>query len=163
MALIAALAFAALLPACKPDAPEPEEEITTVNLKFTAGASTVTFSFKEGSNPDTIKLSPSASYTLDLEFLNENETPAEDVTEEIRTENDEHLICFEVVAGNVTITRTDKDANNLEVGLKSTWQTGAASTGSVIVELRHQPDGLKNGTCAPGDTDVEVTFPVRIQ
>jgi hypothetical protein len=33
--------------------------------------------------------------------------------------------------------------------------------GVVVVRLKHQP-GTKNGTCAVGDTDVEVTFPYKV-
>jgi hypothetical protein len=40
---------------------------------------------------------------------------------------------------------------------------GAAGSGSVTVILKHQPDGLKDGTCAPGETDVELEFQVAVQ
>lgn len=156
------LGQALIFTACTPDDPEEgEEEITTVRLTFTNGP---TVSWEEGatSNPEIV-LDANTTYTVKAEFLNE-EDPAnvEDITAEILEEDDEHLVCYEVVGGaNATITRTDSDGT-YEVGLDSSWEIGDASTGSVMLTLRHQP-GVKDGTCTPGDSDVEITFNLTIQ
>ena len=63
---------------------------------------------------------------------------------------------------NLTVDITDQDDNGLDVGLSTTWTTGDASTGSLSIELRHQPD-VKDGTCTPGDTDVLATFDIVVQ
>ena len=75
-----------------------------------------------------------------------------------------HLICFVVSGGAaLTVQRTDKDTNTpaLEVGLQDKFTTAAASTGSLNVQLRHQPNA-KTGDCAPGSTDADVNFPITI-
>jgi hypothetical protein len=69
---------------------------------------------------------------------------------------------FKNITANINVTITDKDGNNLPVGLESLWTTGAASSGAINVVLRHQP-GVKDGTETPGDTDIDVVFPVNIQ
>ncbi len=57
--------------------------------------------------------------------------------------------------------RFDTDGNS-GVGLVSTWShTGVADNGNVTIPLTHQP-GVKDGTCEPGETDVEVTFVIEM-
>jgi hypothetical protein len=65
---------------------------------------------------------------------------------------------------NLTIARTDHDTNNppLQVGLTTLFTTTAASTGNLRFVLRHQPNA-KNGTFAPGSTDIDVNFITIIQ
>ncbi|HEY4062083.1 MAG TPA: hypothetical protein VGM30_09295 [Puia sp.] len=65
---------------------------------------------------------------------------------------------------NLSVARTDLDTNNppLQIGLQDNFTTGAASTGSLRVVLRHQPNA-KNGTYAPGSTDLDVNYQVSIQ
>jgi hypothetical protein len=49
-----------------------------------------------------------------------------------------------------------------EVGLQSQWTTGNAENGTTQIVLKHQPD-VKDGTCAPGETDIDVTFVTEVQ
>ena len=65
---------------------------------------------------------------------------------------------------NLTVSRADEDTNNppLEVGLQDKYVTGAASSGTLRVVLRHQPNA-KNGTYDPGSTDLDVTYAITIQ
>ncbi|AMR27217.1 hypothetical protein A0257_08970 [Hymenobacter psoromatis] len=65
---------------------------------------------------------------------------------------------------NLTVTTTDVDTNTppLPLGLKTIFKTGAASTGYLRVVLRHQPN-VKDGTYAPGSTDLDVGFNVSIK
>ncbi|MEZ4776046.1 MAG: hypothetical protein R3D00_22915 [Bacteroidia bacterium] len=148
---------------CKPEAPVGEEEITTVQLVFNGSQ---TFTWKDGSTPDIITLSPLTSYTVEAKFLNENVSPVGDITAEILAEDDQHLVCYEILGDlaltNFTIARTDTDGT-YEVGLSTQWQTGTAATGQVSIKLRHQPGGIKDGTCTPGDSDVEILFDLTIQ
>ena len=175
------LFIAAAFTACKkdddlvpvPPAVENESEvITTMELTFTDSAGvqpTVTATFRDpdgegGNGPDihdTIRLAPNTTYMVAIELLNETETPAEDITHEIEDEAAEHLFCFSASGANVDITRTDTDGT-YEVGIESKWQVGAASTGTVQVELKHQPD-VKDGSCDPGETDIDVTYVTEIQ
>ena len=157
------------------DVPPPVENegevITTMTLTFTDAASTqptVTATFSdpdgEGGNAptqDVITLVNGTTYNVAVTVLNETESPAEDLTAEILEEDHEHLFCFTPSGANVTIARTDSDGT-YEVGLQSQWTVGTASSGTVQVALKHQPD-VKDGTCTPGETDIDVTFDVQIQ
>lgn len=164
--VFAALLSALVLPSCKPDDPdEGEEEITTMTLDIVNSGTGVsqTVTFRDGQSVPSIQLAPNATFVVTLSFLNENVTPAENITLEVQEEADEHLVCF-TLGGNVnmTVARNDKDPNGLDLGLVSTWTTGAASDGNITVELRHQP-GVKDGSCSPGESDVEVNFPLSIR
>lgn len=174
-----------LLVSCGDD-PEPaneEELITTFTLTLTpvGGGTAVTLEFYDedgdGALSPVYTYSPSTSgefpaailaantaYTGTISLLNESEAPAENITEEIEEEDDEHLFCFTVGGGaNIDYSYADEDANALPVGLTTNWETGDASTGTITIVLRHQP-GTKTGACpGPGDTDIEVTFNVAIQ
>lgn len=145
-----------------------EEEVIT-KLKLTVNDN-VSYAFSDpdgegGDAPtvDTIRLVNGFTYTMDLSVWNQTEDPEVDVTEEIAEEKDEHILCFSPSTVGLNITRTDKDSNDLEVGLTSSWEVTSAGTGSVTISLKHQPDGAKDGTCAPGETDIEVTFPVVVE
>ncbi|MEZ4720993.1 MAG: hypothetical protein R2813_03845 [Flavobacteriales bacterium] len=166
------------LSACKrddDDADDPhgeneEELITTVEVGFTNSASNTHSHYRwvdadgaGGSNPviDTIFLDTNASYSVELEFLDESGEMVDDITEEIKSESKDHIICFDLATDKVTISRTDSDGQ-YGIGLQSTWSTTDAIKSSATISLKHQPD-VKDGTCNPGETDVEVTFPLVIQ
>lgn len=155
-----------------PDDDHEEELITTVRLIFTPTqvvAQPDTFEFKDvdgpgGADPtafDTLKLNANEIYTVETEFWNEAEATPENITIEVSEEDDEHIICFTPSNSNIVVTRTDSDGN-YEVGLESSWVTTTATTGNVTVSLKHQPD-VKDGTCGPGESDVEVEFPFTIK
>ncbi len=152
--------------------PQEEEVITTLILTFvdTAGVQpNVQYAFRDpdgdgGNAPtqhDTIRLAANTYYNASVQLLNEAESPAEDITLEVQNEDDEHLFCYAPSNTNVSIARTDSDGT-YEVGITSFWSTGAIANGETTVTLKHQP-GVKDGTCAPGDTDIEVTFQTEIQ
>lgn len=171
------LGITAVLSGCKKEDPAPEDEnelITTVQLKFTDGTNVQTFQWRDidgdgGAAPSVqnIALKANKTYTLNVALLDESKTPAEDITEEIKEKDDEHLLVFTPSpAALLTYTYGDKDAKNLPVGLIGSLKTAAAGTGTLQVVLRHQPpvNGVaqKNGTAAPGSTDVDVTFNVTV-
>lgn len=183
---IYALIIASTITACKKDDDDPvqpvtppneEELITTLTLHFhsASGVEHKHFEFTDldgdGGNAPVIHadtLSPDSTYTVEIEVLNESVSPAEDITAEILAEGVDHQFFFQFAGANVTATYTDTDANGLPIGLNSNWTIGAASNGSVVITLRHQPDKSATGvsagdiTNAGGDTDIEVTFPVVI-
>lgn len=148
-----------------------EEVITTCKLVFTdvSGTSTDTVAVYrdpdgDGGNApvqfDTIHLHASTIYSTEIILLNETVSPADSISNEVLEEAQDHLFCFDVVDAHVNINRTDTDGT-FEIGLQSEWVTTTASTGTVTVTLKHQP-GIKDGTCDPGDTDVEIQFPIVI-
>ncbi|MBX0292701.1 hypothetical protein K3G63_19810 [Hymenobacter sp. HSC-4F20] len=178
--LLALLASTTLLSACKDDNEDPtpdedNEQITTVTytLTPTGGGTPVLVQYRDldgdgGTAPTigTLTLAANTTYTGTLALQDETKTPAENTTAEIQEKADEHLFFFETSGTNLTITPTDKDKNNLAVGLTTQAVTGAANatgtTGTLKITLRHQP-GSKNGTFAPGSTDVEVNFPTVVR
>jgi hypothetical protein len=64
---------------------------------------------------------------------------------------------------NLVVNRTDLDDNNppMQIGIHTQWVTGAASSGTIRVVQRHQPNA-KNGTYPPGSSDFDITFAVNI-
>jgi hypothetical protein len=64
---------------------------------------------------------------------------------------------------NLSINITDYDTNTppLKLGLESVFTTGVASTGWLRLILRHQPN-VKDGTYAPGSTDLDAGYRVTI-
>ena len=168
---------------CSSDDPEQvneEELITTLRLTFTNtmdANDVITASFRDidgvGGDPAEVTdptLSQGATYSVTVEFLNESETPTEDVTEEVQREAEEHQVFF-IAGGNLTMTHTygDMDGNNRPIGLSNTIAIDANSgSGTLQVTLRHEPDksasGVSSGsiTNAGGETDIEVTFTVTV-
>ena len=168
--------------ACDSDDPEPvneEELITTVELTFTNDndASDVrTASFTdldgEGGDPpviDNISLMANATYTLTVKFLNEEETPAEDITEEVEEEDEDHQVFYVATGAEFTYAYGDQDSNQNPLGLTGTVTTGAASNGTLQVILIHEPNktaaGVRDGdpTNAGIESDIDVTFNLSIQ
>lgn len=168
-----------LLNSCSDD-PEPtneEEVITTltVTLVPVGGGTTVTMEFydEDGDGPidpvytyssggDEAVLSL-ANYTASITLLNETESPAGNITEEIEEEADDHLFCFTSSSAlDLEISYEDEDGEGLPIGLETLW-AGFSSSGTVNIVLRHQP-GVKTGYCpGSGNTDIDVTFNVTLQ
>ena len=104
----------------------------------------------------------------------------EDITEEIREEDDEHMFFFGFTAdifsnptgdGNIDsrqdpLVYNDQDDNGNPVGLSTNWTTGGvtASTGDFRVVLKHQPDQkTSTSDTTVGGTDVDISFQINIQ
>ncbi len=167
-----------------PDAPpcENEEEIITdVVLTWTptGGGDPIVVRAQDpdGEGPmelqtEDLSLVQNTEYTLSIELSNSIE--GEDITEEIREEDDEHMFFFGWTDGMFTdpagdgnidnrpdsVAYLDFDENGLPVGLQTRWETSAEMMGgSFRVVLKHQPD-LKdeNTTVNDGGTDVDLTF-----
>lgn len=153
----------------------PRNEGQTVTLEFYDedgdGSIAPVYTYNPSTGEGSLgRLAANTVYDATIQFLNETENPAENITEEIEEEADDHLICFTESLTGLTIEYADSEADYLTggssrvVGLSTTWTTTAATgQGTVVLALRHQP-GTKTGSCpGSGDTDVEVTFNVSIQ
>jgi hypothetical protein len=102
------------------------------------------------------------AYKASIKILNKSVDPEIDISEEVKEEDEEHILCFTVTNVSITITNLDEDKNGLPVGLTSTWTATSVSTGTVNITLRHQP-GVKTGDCpGAGETDATITFPVQV-
>ena len=162
---------------CKEKVDEPpmvneEELITTVELSFRSYSDTNdvrVFQFADpdglgGNEPtihDTIRLDTNSSYALTIRFLDESGSNVKDITEEVKEEANDHLICYSS-SGSLDIQVIDLDDNSLPLGLESSAITTDAEVTDLSISLKHQP-GIKTGDCQLGETDVEVLFQVEIE
>lgn len=165
---------------CRQDNPvdtNEQEKITTLKLKLTPAEGTTIEAVwcdldGPGGNPpviDRLNLRAGVTYDAEVEVLDESKVPTEDKTEEIEGEGDEHLFTYIVgggAQGRLTITRTDRDVNGLEIGLRFRAQvsSGAATSGTLRVILSHFSSSVrKTSALQPGpETDIDATFPVDI-
>lgn len=174
----------ALIIGCKKDTTKPQDNhehdeselITTVQLNFSGKGisgndTTFTFLFDDpdgtgGNKPtsfDTIRFAANKTYTCDLILLDKSKNPVDTISNEVKDEADEHLFFFTPSNKDaLSVSINDKDSKGRNLGLKTSWVTTKAINGTVKVKLMHQP-GVKDGTSATGDTDVEVDFPLVIK
>ena len=163
------------------DLPEVNEEevITTLTATLTpvGGGTSIVLKTQDldGDGPDAPVVTVSGSlaantvYNGTMEILNELESPAEDITEEIEEEADEHQFFFGVTNSIVTATYADLDSNNLPIGLEYTITTSSPGSGTLTITLIHEPDktatGVSGGdiTNAGGSTDITETFPITVE
>ncbi len=175
-----ALVLSTVLAACNDDPTDPDgndqELITSVELTLTpvgGGAAIVStindpdgFGPQDPSDQDAdIVLTPGVTYTGSVRFLDEQDPDdVEDVTEEVRDEDDEHRVFYTVFGGGaieVPLGSLDLDRNGVPLGL--TFQlvvgAGAAGDGQLRVLLSHFDDEPKGNGLTPSDeTDADVTF-----
>jgi hypothetical protein len=169
------------------------EVITTVVLKFAPSsgpAVMAAFNDPDGDGGMAPTVEPvnlvAGSYTLTLQFQNKLANPPEEITDEIREEQNFHLLLFtgSAVVGPATSNATgpltqsyaDMDGNGFPVGLTSAI-VARAGTGDLTVTLRHMPPEeppvkatntvmlAKAGgvDSIGGSTDAQVTFHVTVQ
>lgn len=167
--VFASLAILSLVASCRKKTDEGET-ITTIKITLKkAGMADAVYTWKDldgngGNNPtlpDTIQLSSDSSYISSIAFLNESGSEVENITEEVKTEGKDHYICYTANPNLVTVTHTDSDGS-YSIGIESIWKATAKGTSSMRIVLRHQP-GTKNGTCDPGEADVDVEFPIIVK
>lgn len=158
------------------DAPEEvheEEVITTMTVTLTpdGGGTAITLQARDldgdGTYTPTVSGDLAAGVTYDgaIELLNETENPAEDITEEVEEEDDEHQFFYTVGSGlDVTTTYANFDGDGNPLGTEFTLVAGAASSGNITFTLRHEPTKPNTGLGdAGGETDITVTFAVTVQ
>lgn len=168
--------------ACKkPDPIIPNEEEVITTLRYTLapmkGGDPVILEFKDidgdGGNPPVYtdgNLTPNTTYLGSLLLLNEQESPASNITEEIENEEEAHQFFYKLSAGlPVDVTYTDADIHGRPIGILTKVETGDPGSGKLKITLRHGLDksapGVLNGIIdlAGGDTDIEIEFNVHVQ
>ncbi|WP_105072241.1 type 1 periplasmic binding fold superfamily protein [Nonlabens arenilitoris] len=174
------LAATAVFTSCDNDddisAENEEEVITTVEYTLTSTTdanNVVVFTSvdADGEGPlspvETVTgtLMANTVYNGSIKFLNELESPAEDITVEVAEEDDEHEVFYIDSISDLTIAKVDTDVNGNSLGLDTTFTTGASGTGTLTVVLRHEPLKPNDGTLANagGETDVQVEFDLDVQ
>ncbi len=105
-------------------------------------------------------------YVGTVQFLNESQTPAENITEEVLEEADEHQVFYIFGGGlDASVTYGDMDVDGNPIGLQFTLTPGMVGTGNVTVVLRHEPKKPNDGTLsdAGGETDISAVFNLTIE
>ena len=179
--ILALVSIVILASSCSKDDPIPvneEELITTVIVNLTPQTgSVVTLKSVDldgdGPNPPVITVSgdlvANTTYTGSTKVLNETESPAEDITLEVKEEGNEHQFFYTFSNSLASTTYTDTDENGNPIGVDFTLTTAAAGTGNLTVTLKHEPiktaSGVKGGsvTNAGGETDVEAIFALNVK
>lgn len=162
-----------------PEVVNEEEVITTLTatLAPVGSGSTVTLQIRDldGDGPDLPvitggSLEANTVYNVSLVLLNETESPAESINEEIEEEDDEHQFFYQVTNNLASFAYTDTDGDGNPVGLSFTVSTTSTTgMGSLTITLRHEPNkgasGVSDGdiTNAGGETDIEAVFPITVQ
>jgi hypothetical protein len=155
------------------------EYMTTVKLRFenksnpndTLWAVWKDLTPNDQNAPDTsgaiINLDTNKIYKVSVKILDETKNPVVDITEDIRERGNFHFFTFfttGTISSNLTIEATDFDTNPtpFHIGLENEFKTnGTVSTGRLEGVLKHQPN-TKNGTFAPGNSDIDVFFTLNI-
>lgn len=142
------------------------------------GGNTITLQSRDldGDGPNAPVITVSGPFSVNktyngsLVLLNETESPAENINEEIEEEDDEHQFFFQLSNNIATVTYADADGNGNPVGLKFNLTTSTTlGSSNLTITLRHEPNKLAAGvssgsiTNAGGETDIQVVFPISVQ
>ncbi len=157
-----------------PEAVNEEEIITTVTVNLVSDTGNITLISTDldgdGPNAPVIEVSGNlktgTTYVGSIEFLNATESPAENITEEVEEEADEHQVFYIPSGGlDVAVTYGNFDSNGNPLGTIFSLDTTTAGTGTLNVTLRHEPTKPNDGTLANagGETDVSVNFAVTVE
>lgn len=154
---------------CKDDDSSTEQEnITKVVLHFSGPGLDAEFEWNDPDGPggnapeiDEITLPPlTGNINCHLHVYDSNR----DLTDEIAAEAAEHLIVYLPEASiDAVWTYADADGNGKPLGLETSWTTDQPSSGNLRVVLYHEPVNKGDLNNPGGETDFDVTFPVRIQ
>ncbi len=177
------LAFSSLI-ACSEDEPEtpviPNEEELITTLKWQLVSQdeqdTLNFLFRDldgdgGSAPtvEAMDLKANTSYSARVQLLNEIANPAEDITEEVSAEAEDHQFFYETTIGGLAVTYGDTDLNGNPIGIISTVSTTDTSSGSLSITLLHLPDKFATGVSqgdisqAGGESDISISFNFNVK
>ena len=150
-----------------------EEVITTMEVTLTSGASVIILKTQDldGDGPNapvvTVSGNLAAGTTYDgvMKFLNELESPAENITEEVEEEDLEHQVFFTVGSGlDVTTEYSNFDSAGNNLGTQFKLTAGSASSGNLTFSLVHEPTKPNTGLAsAGGETDIDATFSITIE
>lgn len=184
--LLLALTGLMVMTACEDDPAAPSDEnetelITRITVSLTpvggGTAQTATIDDPDGMGPlppsaasAVLTLTPGTTYNGTVAVFDASDpNDIEDITVEVRTEDDEHRFFYTVTGVNgVTIpdASLDQDGNGAPLGI--TFQVvaaaGASGSGQIRVVLSHYDDVPKgNGATPSNETDVDQSFPVTVR
>jgi hypothetical protein len=167
------------------------ELITTmkVTLHDTTTHTNTVFMFSDldgpGGNPATfggtnqsdsvINILSNHVYEATILLLDQTKSPVDTISNEVEEEGVDHMFFFNTTNPTgtpftvylpnsmTTIKYLDLDGNNKGIGLSTLWTAPSMvmSKSPLTIELKHQP-GVKDGTYAPGETDIQVAFKLKV-
>jgi hypothetical protein len=158
-----------------PEVIHEEELITTITITLNpeSEGTKVTLQKRDldGDGPDAPtfavsgNLVPGVTYNGSIELLNETESPAEDITEEVEKEDLDHQFFYTIASDlDVVIDNANLDSKGNILGTEFKLIAGAASSGLLTVTLRHEPTKPNTGLVdAGGETDIEASFNVVVE
>lgn len=117
---------------------------------------------------DTLVLAAGRTYTGAITAVNDAKSPTVDLTKEYQEKANEHQFFYTITGdaqSRVTFTVTDKDGNNLPLGLAFNVVTtsGGTARGTLNVVLAHYDDVKKTGITRSPESDIDINFPVVIR
>lgn len=176
----------------QPAPPANQAELITtmkVTLHDTTTHTNTTYVFSDldgpGGNPATfggtnqsdsvISILSNHVYETTILLLDETKSPVDTISNEVEEEGVDHMFFFNSItptgnpfntylSGSMTnIKYQDLDANNKGIGLSTLWTAPSMmmSKSPLTIELKHQP-GVKDGSYAPGETDIQVGFKLKV-
>jgi hypothetical protein len=175
----------------QPAPPANEAELITtmkITLRDTINNTSVTYVFSDldgaGGNPATfgnsgadsiINITANHVYEATILLLDQTKTPVDTISNEVEEEGADHMFFFNSIApagtpyntylsGSMTnIKYLDLDANNRGIGLSTEWTAPSMmmAKSPLTIELKHQPS-VKDGSYAPGETDIQVGFKLKV-
>lgn len=152
-----------------------EEVITTMTVRLTpiGGGSDITLQTRDldgdGPNAPEVEVSGNliagTTYNGKIVLLNETESPAGNITEEVEEEDDEHQFFYTVGGAlDVTTEYANFDGDGNPLGTEFTLMAGTASSGTLTFTLRHEPTKPNSGLSdAGGETDITASFNVLVE
>lgn len=159
-----------------PEIVNEEEVLTTLTIALipNGGGNTITLKTQDldGDGPNPPVITPSENLTANtiyngvITILNETVSPAENITEEVEEESNEHQFFYTIeTILNATMAYNNLDENGDPLGTEFTLTTGNASSGLLTFTLRHEPKKPNDGTLddAGGETDISATFNIIIE
>ena len=175
----------------QPAPPANEAELITtmkITLRDTINNTSLTYVFSDldgaGGNPATfgnsgadsiINITANHVYEATILLLDQTKTPVDTISNEVEEEGADHMFFFNSIAptgtpyntylsGSMTnIIYLDLDANNRGIGLSTEWTAPSMmmAKSPLTIELKHQPS-VKDGSYAPGETDIQVGFKLKV-
>jgi hypothetical protein len=176
----------------QPAPPVNEAELITtmkITLHDTTTHTNATYVFSDldgpGGNPATfggtnqsdsvINITANHVYEATILLLDQTKSPADTISNEVEEEGADHMFFFNSIAptgtpyntylsGSMTnIKYLDLDANNRGIGLSTLWTAPSMMMpkSPLSIELKHQPS-VKDGSYAPGETDIQVGFKLKV-
>jgi len=112
---------------------------------------------------DTLRLAVAQGYSTEIRFINIVNGVERDITPTIIAQGRSHEVFYITTGVQVGIVKTDRDLSGFPIGVNSTWQTGPAAVGTVLIKLMHKT-GIKGPSDSPdlGHSDLQLPMPIRL-